>query len=296
MNKTAYLGQLETALREKYPEPQVRDILSDYEDFFASGTAEGKSEAELCEEFGPPEQAAREVKGETEAATPRRGEKRSVFSCVFLAVLVFAVLWPFFGPVFEISPGRNIPEGPVGFWLSLLFPLALEAILALWASQSNPPKRALKWVPRANLIFAVPVAAVLVLLVFCVFTIPQIAESIESNSSGPVNFLMTTVYYGSFLSELLLFASIILSMLYSIRRHKKARWFLFLDTALLTLLLNFDSLLAHIRIEDYDAAKAAASCFLWAVLPNLAAAGVYWIVLRIVSSLKLRRVKAWTGR
>ena len=57
MDKSTYLKQLETALREKYPETQVRDILSDYEDFFTSGAADGKSEAELCEEFGPPEQA-----------------------------------------------------------------------------------------------------------------------------------------------------------------------------------------------------------------------------------------------
>ena len=112
MDKSTYLKQLETALRGKYAEPQVKDILADYEDFFASGAAEGKSEAELCAEFGPPGQAAIELKGEDKTEPPRRKVNRTVLSRVLLAGLILAVLWPFFGPELHVSSGWSaLPEG-----------------------------------------------------------------------------------------------------------------------------------------------------------------------------------------
>lgn len=275
----------------------MRDILSDYEDFFTSGEAEGKSEAELCEEFGPPEQAACELKSESETDTPRRGVNRSIFACALLAILLVVVLRPFFEREFPIVPGQDM-TGPISFWSALLFPLVLQGILALWASQSAPPTKALDWIPHVNITFAIPVAVIFILFVYLAFTMPLAIKLFSTE--GPFGFwhlLLTTAYYGSIVSELLLFASIILLMLYTVRKHEKARWFLFLDTTILVILLNLVSFVSHIGPNNtYDGTNEIAFCFLWGILPNLAAVGIYWAILKIISGRKVRREKAWTGR
>lgn len=299
MDKSTYLKQLEAALREKYPQPQVQDILADYEDFFTTGMAEGKSEAELCTEFGSPEQAARELKSESETGIPQRSKKRSALAISILAILLVVIIWQVFGPTFDrVRYGPHIPDGPINFWLAMLFPLVLESILILWASQGVLSKRAFNWVPRMNIIFAVPVTVVLILLVSLTLTIPWAAESY--NREGPFgffHFLTSFAYYGSIVSMILLFVSVILLMLYTMHGHEKARWFLFLDTTLLTAMLNHISVLSHICSNTWRSGSYQISmCFLWAILPNLAAMGIYWIIQKVISTRKPREAKAWTGK
>lgn len=296
MDKSTYLKQLEAALRERYPEPQVQDILVDYEDFFATGAAEGKSEAQLCAEFGPPEQAASELKSESETEIPQRGKMRSALAVSILAILIFAILWSFFGPRFERVPGHTFPDGPVNFWLAMLFPLVLEGILALWASQKIPRKKSLNWIPRVGIVFAVLITAVLALLVFYTFWIPQGVESFATEGLfGTTHVLMAIVSRGTTFSEILLLVLVVLLMLFAIRGHKKAHWFLFLDTALLTLFLNLASFLSSIGAE-YNPISGVMSCFFWAILPNLAAMGIYWIIQKVISIWRPREAKAWTGK
>jgi hypothetical protein len=297
MDKSTYLKRLETALREKYPEPQIRDILADYEDFFATGAAEGKSEAELCTEFGLPEQAACELKSESADETPRRQSKRLVLSRIVLVLLIAAILLPWLVPQIHISATGNISHGPVNFWIAMLFPLALEAILALWPSQNAAPKKALNWVPRVTVIFAVLAVIDLILFIYLDFSISQAIELFDSEGpSGRTHFLMAVTYCGSVICGLLLFVSVLSLMLYAMRGHEKANWFLLLDTALLTLLLNFNSLLSQIGQGSYNAVTGTASCFLWAILPNLAAMGITWAVRKFASARHVRRAKAWTDK
>ena len=289
MDKITYLKQLETALRKKYPAQQVRDILSDYEDFFTSGMAEGKSEAELCEEFGPPEHAACELKSESETDTPKNKRRTQAIACTAFAVLLVVVfLWPFFGSNLRITPGWNIPsERAVDLWLGVLFPLALEGSFVLWASQSVPRKKSLNWVPRTNIILAVPVTAVLILFSYFIYMIPTIFFGNEG-SLDPWHLYITITYYGFLVSTILLLASITLLMLYSIHGHKKAHWFLFLYTTLLVVLLNLFLFAGHIGPDsaEYVGVNEIAFCFLRGILPNLAAAGVTWVILKIISVRK----------
>ena len=295
MDKSTYLKQLKTALRQKYPEPQVRDILSDYEDFFTSGEAEGKSEAELCTEFGPPEQAARELEKENAVETCPSKKKWSVPVIALLVIFIAAILSPFFIPKFQVI-GTSVPQGPVNFWLTMLFPLALESILVLWPSQSSSPQKALNWIPRVGIAFAVLTTAVLALLIFYTFWIPQGVKTFATEGLfGTTHVLMAITYCGTAVSEILLLVLVVLLILFAMRGHKEAHWFLFLDTAMLALFLNFTSFLSSIGSE-YHPVSGVLSCFLWAVLPNLAAAGIYWAILKIASIRKVRGAKAWTDR
>ena len=293
MDRKCYIHELETALRKKCPEKQVRDILSDYEDFFTTGAAEGKSEAELCAEFGPPEQAAVELEKESADGTPLHKGNWSVPVIALLVIFIAVMLWPFFIPKIQVAC-TSVPQGPVNFWLTMLFPLALESILVLWASQSNPLKKALNWIPRVVIIFTALNAAVLALLVFFIFWIPRGAESFETEGFfGTTHILTAVVSCGTLISEILLLISAVLLMLSTMRGHEKAHWFLFLDTALLTLFLNLTSFLSYIPTDStsnpYSAVTGVASCFLWAVLPNLAAAAVWWAIEKVIAA---RRAKA----
>lgn len=287
MDKITYLKQLGAALREKYTEPQVRDILSDYEDFFASGAAEGKNEAELCAEFGPPERAASELKSEGGAEPPRSFTLFSIV-CSVLAIAVLAVFFVFhsvfYGPQTPLSSAH-------GFWLALLFPLSLEGVLAVWFSRKSSPKGGMKWIPSVQAVLAVPVLAALGWLIYYAQNIPSSLFNADLQNVGTLVARVTGTLTDA--AYLILLASIALFLLYTTHGHKRAHWFLFLDTTLLTLTLNFISLLSVIDPGIYYGREGILRCFLWAVLPNLAAAGITWAIRKIVS---VRRAKAWTGR
>ncbi len=56
--RKAFMRALRRALAWRLPPAEVRSVLTDYEGFFAVGAAEGKTEAELCRQFGQPRQVA----------------------------------------------------------------------------------------------------------------------------------------------------------------------------------------------------------------------------------------------
>ena len=63
MNKTkkAFLRQLRRALFWRLPSGETRAIVEDYSSFFDNRMAEGKTEAEVCREFGAPAEVARTI-------------------------------------------------------------------------------------------------------------------------------------------------------------------------------------------------------------------------------------------
>lgn len=281
MDRVTYLSQLETALRKKYREQQVQDILSDYEEFFATGAAEGKSEAELCAEFGPPERAAIELEKESGANSCTRNTTAATV-CTVLAVLVFVViLWPFSGKLTASTPQLITQNGPVNFWIVMLAPLILEGVLALWLRRGYSSVKKMKWVPRVHLILAVPFAASLAWLIY------YCCQAISSMEILWSNLIIAAWVFR--IGGFILLVSMILLIIYTVNGHKKAHWFLFCDTALLTLLFNIRNFLGFVDPNVTNAAPGVASFFLWAILPNLAAAAVWWVVEKIVS---LRRAEA----
>ena len=74
MNKTkkAFLRQLRRALFWRLPSGETRAIVEDYSSFFDNRMAEGKTEAEVCREFGAPAEVARTILRESgQRAQPR---------------------------------------------------------------------------------------------------------------------------------------------------------------------------------------------------------------------------------
>lgn len=56
--RKAFMRSLRRALAWRLPPSEVSGVMADYEGFFAAGAAEGKTEAELCRQFGQPRQVA----------------------------------------------------------------------------------------------------------------------------------------------------------------------------------------------------------------------------------------------
>ncbi len=60
MNKETFLKQLHSSLT-KLPQEERKDIIQDYEEYFAIGLQEGKSEEEIATALGSPSQIAKEL-------------------------------------------------------------------------------------------------------------------------------------------------------------------------------------------------------------------------------------------
>lgn len=143
--KKTWLRCLQVSLIWWLPSREVREILSDYDSFFAAGLAEGRTEAELCRQFGPPVQVARSVLREE----GRRRGLPGLFAIIWMLLALHLTGWHSWGfwakdslhylLLFLLMPalvlfGRNgIPDAPAlspggKKQLTLLFVIPL----ALW--------------------------------------------------------------------------------------------------------------------------------------------------------------------
>lgn len=88
MTKKQYLSKLRKCLQFKLPNSEIGEILSDMEECFEAGAAEGKSEEEVCRSLGEPASAAASLLNEQSG-----GERAAKLTEVWLPILIFAVLF-----------------------------------------------------------------------------------------------------------------------------------------------------------------------------------------------------------
>lgn len=69
MTKKQYLSSLRSCLRFRFTDTEINDIISDMEECFDSGAAEGKTESEICLELGEPKTAAKDISAERNSGT-----------------------------------------------------------------------------------------------------------------------------------------------------------------------------------------------------------------------------------
>ena len=126
MEKSDYLQNLERTLKANFSQQQANDILADYTEFFDTGIAEGKSESELCAEFGNPEKVAKELLGDSILTL----QKQSVSFWRKIALLVVINI-SFLQLTFS---DWNIQV--YGHIFTFLFPLLLQAIIYMSCSKN----------------------------------------------------------------------------------------------------------------------------------------------------------------
>lgn len=110
MNKKQFLNELDSRL-QKLPSSEREDILQDFEAHFAFGMEEGKSEEEIAQSLGSPQQIAKELKatyhiGKVEEKASTGNIFRAVFAAISLGFFNFIiVLGPFIGLVAVVIAG-----------------------------------------------------------------------------------------------------------------------------------------------------------------------------------------------
>lgn len=129
MDRKQFLYELEQLLHP-LPKDERDDILADYNEYFANGLTEGKSEKEITEKLGSPRSIAIELGVQSSFDSPNSTSKNSnTFGAVAVTIAIF-----FFNLVFILGPAIGILGVLFGFWASgvcLIFAPLLQ-IVSVW--------------------------------------------------------------------------------------------------------------------------------------------------------------------
>lgn len=94
MNREMFLSRLFNKLKWEMSLDEASDVIGDYSEYFDVGLAQGKSEQELCEEFGTPKQIAASIFDERKANWhPRLGRVRRIIIGLVLIFYPALIFW-----------------------------------------------------------------------------------------------------------------------------------------------------------------------------------------------------------
>ena len=126
--KQEYLYELSRELRGYFKKQEVKNIVDDYSEFFDAGVSDGKSEAQICEEFGNVQNLARDIADNQVDVKPKILRKKYILTG-FAAVS--AIFLYFFADIITINSARGGIE--VGQQIMLLFaPLLILLAVKLY--------------------------------------------------------------------------------------------------------------------------------------------------------------------
>ncbi|WP_130868415.1 DUF1700 domain-containing protein [Intestinimonas massiliensis (ex Afouda et al. 2020)] len=150
MNKTkkAFLRRLRWALFWRLPSGETRAIVEDYSGFFDDRMAEGKTEAEVCREFGAPTEVARAILRES----GRRTQPLGLLIIVWVLLAGFLNWW-WTWQTFQFSNSGY-------FWFYIVEFLLIPVLWLCWRKELDVRKDNLphpgRWCIAA---FGIPAAA-----------------------------------------------------------------------------------------------------------------------------------------
>lgn len=115
MTKEKYLAKLRQQLLFRLSNSEIDEIVSDMEECFEAGAAEGKSEEEICLSLGEPKSAAASLLNEQPV-----GERVKTFSETWLPMIISAVLFAFY-----TYCGFEVDIDTYGYVLPIMYVLPL---------------------------------------------------------------------------------------------------------------------------------------------------------------------------
>lgn len=115
MTKKQYLAKLRKYLSFRLSNREIDDILSDMEECFEAGAAEGKSEEDICVSLGEPKTAAASLLSEQTGS-----ERLKTFSEMWLPMIISAVLFAFY-----TYCGFKVDIDTYGYVLPIMYVLPL---------------------------------------------------------------------------------------------------------------------------------------------------------------------------
>lgn len=122
MTRQQYLSKLRKQLQFKLSNSEIADIISDIEECFDAGAAEGKSEEEICLSLGEPKSAAASLLNEQSS-----GERVTKLTELWLPVVISAVLfaiYTYFGFKVDIDAYNQVM--PIMYILPLIMWVMFE--------------------------------------------------------------------------------------------------------------------------------------------------------------------------
>lgn len=125
MNKKQFLNELDSYL-QKLPSSERQEILQDFEEHFAIGMEEGKTEEEIAKSLGSPQQIAKEM---TATYHIEKVEEKITTGNIFRAVIA-AISLGFFNFIIVLGPFIGLVSVVIAGWL-IGFGFLLSPILAI---------------------------------------------------------------------------------------------------------------------------------------------------------------------
>lgn len=167
MEKEDFLNALSQALRKRFTQDEIHEILSDYEGFFAVGTAEGKPDSQVCHELGAPKTIAKELGAELKRSVWRIGTPgwRIIFSAVIVTVYTLFVL------LYDAVDERPIYGGSAAV-------LLLAGVLLFGVTPSGLPRKANRRAALAHALLLLIVGAIYAWTYFLI-------RAVENNTVYP---------------------------------------------------------------------------------------------------------------
>jgi uncharacterized membrane protein len=153
MNKEGFLLELKRSLRAM-SEEERREVLSDYEEHFRMGAAEGKSEDSICRALGNPRVIGKSYTIDT--LLEERQESGELRATSVLRALLASISLTFFNLIFVLGPFLALLGIMAGLWaVAVSLPLTgIALMLAPLASAVVPRYFLLADLNGAFLVFA----------------------------------------------------------------------------------------------------------------------------------------------
>lgn len=115
MNKTEFLNTLNLSLSD-FKEEERKDILYDYEEHFRIGEEKGKSEDELINELGDPNNIANQYRASSESESAKPGKQMNYEQRPIGISIMVAFAMILFNLIFIIGPYLGLVGCLIGFF------------------------------------------------------------------------------------------------------------------------------------------------------------------------------------
>lgn len=123
MTRKQYVSKLQNYLIFLLPEGEISDILTDIEECFDAGAADGKTEEQVCEGLGDPRSAAKEIISERGKVSITRSQIAEKYVPQVICAALGLVYFMWYG---TLMPRNSVTAAIIGIVLPLLMWLILE--------------------------------------------------------------------------------------------------------------------------------------------------------------------------
>ena len=189
-SKRLFMHELQKELRWKCKASEFKDIIVDYEDFFQNGLGHGKSEDELCQEFGKPKEIVEKMYKED-------GITKLSSQCsnrLIQKILLVLAMMPIVG--FYLVSGKN-PSHTA--WYYILFVIGMPVVLWYTLGGNYLIYGAPESQKRRISCFVLHGLFVVLLISFCILNVYGISYLLEEYPFGPapqtIGTFVQYVYY-----------------------------------------------------------------------------------------------------